>query len=223
MWGLGSTSHVCSSRWGGGCACSGHPCTQDRRQGPSRPAGEVPEGLAAGVVITKGQDRSLVVWPAAEFEQYAARIREASRSDARARSYSRVLFSSALTRFPTSRAGSTCRRHCATMPGSIATASLWVTTPPLDLGERGMGVPTSRTRSRSSQTCRKRWCPACSDSTSLVPVGPCPPVLGYFPLSQGPNEVSGHFPGPPTTVNLRAGTHGRERCHRTLGPTRSQG
>ncbi len=58
------------------------------------------EGLAAGVVITKGQDRSLVVWPATEFEQYAARIREASRSDARARSYSRVLFSSAFDQIP---------------------------------------------------------------------------------------------------------------------------
>lgn len=58
------------------------------------------EALSDGVVITKGQDRSLVVWPASEFEHYAARIREASRSDARARSYSRVLFSSAFDQVP---------------------------------------------------------------------------------------------------------------------------
>lgn len=53
------------------------------------------EGLAAGLVMTKGQDRSVVIWPVAEFAAYAERIREASRSDARARAYSRVLFSGA--------------------------------------------------------------------------------------------------------------------------------
>lgn len=58
------------------------------------------EDLAAGVVLTKGQDRSLVVWPAEEFTEYAGRIREASRSDARARAYSRVFFSSAFDQVP---------------------------------------------------------------------------------------------------------------------------
>jgi MraZ protein len=58
------------------------------------------EELAGGVVITKGQDRSLVVWPAAEFEAYADRIRVASSADARVRSYSRVFFSSAFDQVP---------------------------------------------------------------------------------------------------------------------------
>lgn len=58
------------------------------------------EDLATGVVITKGQERSLVVWPAAEFAAYAERVREASRSDARARAYSRVFFSSAFDQVP---------------------------------------------------------------------------------------------------------------------------
>lgn len=58
------------------------------------------DDLAGGVVITKGQDRSLAVWPAAEFADYAGRIREASRSDARARAYSRVFFSSAFDQVP---------------------------------------------------------------------------------------------------------------------------
>ena len=53
------------------------------------------DGLADGVVLTKGQDRSVVVWPVSEFSDYAQRVREASRSDAKARSYSRVLFSGA--------------------------------------------------------------------------------------------------------------------------------
>ena len=58
------------------------------------------DGLAEGVVLSKGQDRSVVVWPVAEFADYAGRIREASRSDARARAYSRVLFSAASDETP---------------------------------------------------------------------------------------------------------------------------
>ena len=57
-------------------------------------------GLADGVVLTKGQDRSLVLWPIAEFEAAAARIREASQSNASVRAYSRVLFSSAFDQVP---------------------------------------------------------------------------------------------------------------------------
>ncbi len=58
------------------------------------------EGLAGGVVVTKGQDRSLVVWPSGAFADYASRMRDASRSDARARAYSRVLFSAAFDQIP---------------------------------------------------------------------------------------------------------------------------
>jgi MraZ protein len=58
------------------------------------------EGLAGGVVLTKGQDRSVVVWPAAEFAAYAARLNEASRSDAKVRAYLRVLFSGASDEVP---------------------------------------------------------------------------------------------------------------------------
>jgi MraZ protein len=57
-------------------------------------------GLADGVVLTKGQDRSLVLWPMAEFEAAAARVREASQSNASVRAYSRVLFSSAFDQIP---------------------------------------------------------------------------------------------------------------------------
>ncbi len=37
------------------------------------------DALSGGLVLSKGQDRSVVVWPAAEFGDYAARIRELSR------------------------------------------------------------------------------------------------------------------------------------------------
>ena len=58
------------------------------------------EQLATGLVLTKGQDRSIVVWPAAEFAAYAERLNEASRSDARVRAYLRVLFSGASDEIP---------------------------------------------------------------------------------------------------------------------------
>lgn len=53
------------------------------------------ESLAEGVVLSKGQDRALVLWPAKEFAAYAERLNEASRNDAAVRAYTRVFFSGA--------------------------------------------------------------------------------------------------------------------------------
>ncbi len=53
------------------------------------------DGFSTDVVLTKGQDLSIVMWPLNEFQLYAQKIREASRNDARVRSYLRVFFSSA--------------------------------------------------------------------------------------------------------------------------------
>jgi MraZ protein len=58
------------------------------------------EALAPGLVLTKGQERSIVVWPAAEFAAYAERLNEASRCDAKVRAYLRVLFSGAFDEQP---------------------------------------------------------------------------------------------------------------------------
>ena len=58
------------------------------------------DAFAPGLVLTKGQERSIVVWPAAEFAAEAERLSDASRSDARARAYLRVLFSGAFDEIP---------------------------------------------------------------------------------------------------------------------------
>lgn len=58
------------------------------------------EGFASGLVLTKGQDRAIVVWPAAEFASYAERLNEASKSDPRVQAYQRVLFSGASDEIP---------------------------------------------------------------------------------------------------------------------------
>jgi MraZ protein len=59
------------------------------------------EALAGGLVLTKGQDRSIVVWPAAGFAEHAERIDEESRTNAaRAQAYQRILFSGASDEIP---------------------------------------------------------------------------------------------------------------------------
>ena len=70
------------------------------------------EALAGGVVMARGQDRSVVVWPAAEFEHHAQRVTEASRSDPRMRAYQRVLFSGAVDEVPD-------RQGRVTVPASL--------------------------------------------------------------------------------------------------------
>ena len=63
-------------------------------------SGGVRDSLAPGLVLTKGQDRCIWVWPAAEFAAYAERLNEASRSDAKVQAYQRVLFSGASDEIP---------------------------------------------------------------------------------------------------------------------------
>ena len=51
--------------------------------------------LSTGLVITKGQDRCLVVWTNAGFATYAEQLRAGSQTSERVRAYTRVLFASA--------------------------------------------------------------------------------------------------------------------------------
>ena len=58
------------------------------------------EALSAGLVMTKGQDRCLVVWTAAGFAEYAAGLRTGSQTNEKVRAYTRVLFASAYDDIP---------------------------------------------------------------------------------------------------------------------------
>lgn len=51
--------------------------------------------LGDGLVLTKGQDRCLVLWPRGEFDSYAATLRSQAQASARVRAMTRVFFSSA--------------------------------------------------------------------------------------------------------------------------------
>jgi MraZ protein len=52
------------------------------------------ELLSSGLVITKGQERCLVVWPRAEFDEYSKRLRTAAQTNSNVRAYIRTFFSS---------------------------------------------------------------------------------------------------------------------------------
>ena len=56
--------------------------------------------LAEGLVITKGQERCLFVFPMAEFTQIAGQLRAAPVTHKAARAYSRVFFASASDEVP---------------------------------------------------------------------------------------------------------------------------
>lgn len=56
--------------------------------------------LEGGLVICKGQDRCLFVFPTAEFGRFTDALRNAPVTDRRVRDYSRVLFASASNEVP---------------------------------------------------------------------------------------------------------------------------
>jgi MraZ protein len=56
--------------------------------------------LEAGLVICKGQDRCLFVFPTVEFDRFTQALRDAPVTDRRVRDYGRVLFASASNEVP---------------------------------------------------------------------------------------------------------------------------
>ena len=100
-----STLGYLESKWLMGpewCEGKGSQCPRSSigRQGPPCSPGEISRAIGCRPGADQGSDRSIVVWPAAEFSAYSERLNEASRSDARVRAYLRVLFSSASDEIP---------------------------------------------------------------------------------------------------------------------------
>jgi len=53
------------------------------------------DDLTEGLVMTKGQERCVVIWTAEAFNDYVAKLRERSLNSEKVRAFSRVFFSSA--------------------------------------------------------------------------------------------------------------------------------
>jgi MraZ protein len=56
--------------------------------------------LQEGLVITRGQERCLYVWPTQEFERFTEQMRQAPVTNKRARDYLRMLFAGASDEVP---------------------------------------------------------------------------------------------------------------------------
>src|SRR5208282_648083 len=81
------------------------------------------EELAGGVVITKGQERCLYVFPQEEFTRITEALRTAPVTAKSVRDYSRVFFASASDELPAKQAGTTVRPALPANPGLQGTAS----------------------------------------------------------------------------------------------------
>jgi MraZ protein len=53
------------------------------------------DGLTDGLVMTKGQERCVVIWSQDEFSRYSESLRTRSQNNEKVRAYTRVFFSSA--------------------------------------------------------------------------------------------------------------------------------
>lgn len=73
--------------------------------------------LAEGLVITKGQERCLFVFPMGEFTRIAEQLREAPMTHKAARAYSRVFFASASDEVPDKQGRITIPPHLRTYAG----------------------------------------------------------------------------------------------------------
>ena len=79
--------------------------------------------LAAGLVVTRGQDRCLAIWPMEAFVEQTTALRNASSSSKQVRDYQRMLASGASDEVPDEQGRSPSRRTCGATPRSTRSAS----------------------------------------------------------------------------------------------------
>ena len=151
--------------------------------------------LEGGLVICKGQDRCLFVFPTDEFTRFTAALADAPVTDRRVRDYGRVLFASASRETPDGQGRITVPPQLRQYAGlSKDCVVIGANTPHRGLGRRDLARPTSRAPSRPSPTSPRRCCPACCDRSADRELRSRPP----------PVRLLTHFPGARRTG--RAGT-----------------
>ncbi len=80
------------------------------------------EQLEEGVIVTRGQERCLYVFPVEEFSRISEQLRQAPVTSKQARDYLRVFLSGASDEAVDKQGRSPSRPCCAAMPVSTATA-----------------------------------------------------------------------------------------------------
>ncbi len=92
------------------------------------------EELSEGLVVTRGQERCLYVWPSAEFRSFTEQLRKAPVTNKRARNFMRMLFAGAsaevvdrqgrVTLPPMLRDYASLRRECVVI-GAFNRVEIW--------------------------------------------------------------------------------------------------
>ena len=120
--------------------------------------------LEGGLVICKGQDRCLYVFPVTEFSRVTEALRSAPVTDRRVRDYSRVLFASASHETPDGQGRITVPTDAARVRGPRqGLRGHRRQHPHRGLGHRRLAGLPRRHRARRSPTSPRRCCPECSE------------------------------------------------------------
>ena len=116
--------------------------------------------LAEGVVLTKGQDRCLYGYTAAEFTRIGDALRSAPVGSAALRNYQRTFFGSASLEVPDKQGRVTFPARCASTRVSTGTAWSSVPTPASKSGALRLSTNGRRATTPASPNCRRRCCRA---------------------------------------------------------------
>jgi division/cell wall cluster transcriptional repressor MraZ len=108
--------------------------------------------LAGGVVITKGQERCLYVFPGAEFARIAEQLRATPMTHKAARAYSRVFFASAHDEVPDRQGRVTIPQH---LREYAALVHYRTCTPPKNVRKRPETTREAGRESRFSSTAHR--------------------------------------------------------------------
>ncbi len=152
------------------------------------------ERMAGGLVVTRGQERSLFIYPMDEFVRVADQMRQAPTTSKVARDYMRVFLSGASDEIPDKQAASPSPPTCASTPASTVRSRSSVPARASRSGTAPSGTPTWSRPSRASPTRPRRSFPACSDR----PAPPSTSSTDQHHLSAGlqPLRSRDDFPRP---------------------------
>jgi len=112
--------------------------------------------LAAGLVLTRGQERCLYVFPMAEFERIAQQLRSAPVNSKQSRDYLRLFLSGATDEVPDKQGRVTIPPGCAATPIWAATSSSSAPDTASRSGTPKPGTTTSPSRRSPSRRLRRR-------------------------------------------------------------------
>ena len=200
------------------------------------------EELSAGLVITKGQERCLYVFPETEFARITEALRTAPVTAKAVRDYSRVFFASASDEIPDKQGRITIPPGLRDYAGLQRDCVVIGANTRLEIWDAAPGRPTWPSRKRPSPTRPRRCCPGFSEGAAPAPgarrglhprwvarpadalprrqADPVHSAFARMGTWPGTLASSGHRPGGGRWLNGRRGFHGRRGLRARAGHDR---